>query len=459
MSKQDNLTDFLTDVADAIREKKGTTEKINPQNFSEEIRSIKGGGGIVSKEFKDVNFYDYEGTILYSYTWDEFVAKNEMPPLPTHHDGLTCECWNYTLEEVLEQGGRCDVGAIYIPTDGNTHIVVNIKIPSKDVVIFKGVVDSGDMMMIEWGDGESDTYNSGSQVFTHQYTNVGIYDIVLIYSKTLKSLDIGHTYYIPAIKMYANRISFGINYSMLYSEIKEITTSTNCIVEGLPEKVTHYNCSKSTRSYSYLSSTGGMLTSVSLHPTHAELGLYDLNGQTKLKQLHIPTTTKITSSSFGPYYIENYSISKNNSYAYIDDGCVMVGSTVMRGTRYSNIPDGATVISSSVFYGIRIPNYTLPDSIVEIGHSAFRGYTTLKPFKMPKNINKIGMYAFYETSGVFDFSNSTVVPSITNSNAFNGSFKIVVPDNLYEEWIAATNWSSHASKIIKASEFVEPTTE
>ena len=78
---------------------------------------------------------------------------------------------------------------------------------------------------------------------------------------------------------------------------------------------------------------------------------------------------------------------------------------------------------------------------------------------MPKNINKIGMYAFYETSGVFDFSNSTVVPSITNSNAFNGSFKIVVPDNLYEEWIAATNWSSHASKIIKASEFVEPTTE
>ena len=41
MSKQDNLTDFLTDVADAIRTKKGTTEKINPQNFSEEIKSIK----------------------------------------------------------------------------------------------------------------------------------------------------------------------------------------------------------------------------------------------------------------------------------------------------------------------------------------------------------------------------------------------------------------------------------
>lgn len=40
MSKENNLTDFLTDVADAIREKKGTSEKINPQNFSEEIRRI-----------------------------------------------------------------------------------------------------------------------------------------------------------------------------------------------------------------------------------------------------------------------------------------------------------------------------------------------------------------------------------------------------------------------------------
>jgi hypothetical protein len=43
MSKENNLTDFLTDVADAIREKKGTSEKINPQDFSEEIRGIEAG--------------------------------------------------------------------------------------------------------------------------------------------------------------------------------------------------------------------------------------------------------------------------------------------------------------------------------------------------------------------------------------------------------------------------------
>lgn len=47
--KNDNLTDFLTDVADAIREKKGTTDKINPQDFASEIASIETGGGVINR--------------------------------------------------------------------------------------------------------------------------------------------------------------------------------------------------------------------------------------------------------------------------------------------------------------------------------------------------------------------------------------------------------------------------
>lgn len=42
MAKNDNLTDFLTDVANAIRDKQGTTDPINPQNFSELIANIGG---------------------------------------------------------------------------------------------------------------------------------------------------------------------------------------------------------------------------------------------------------------------------------------------------------------------------------------------------------------------------------------------------------------------------------
>lgn len=39
MAKNDNLNDFLADVANSIRAKKGTTELINPQDFSAEIAS------------------------------------------------------------------------------------------------------------------------------------------------------------------------------------------------------------------------------------------------------------------------------------------------------------------------------------------------------------------------------------------------------------------------------------
>ena len=44
MAKTDNLTDFLTDVASAIRTKTGTQALINPQDFSSEIAGIPTGG-------------------------------------------------------------------------------------------------------------------------------------------------------------------------------------------------------------------------------------------------------------------------------------------------------------------------------------------------------------------------------------------------------------------------------
>lgn len=43
MAKNNNLTDFLTGIANAIRTKKGTTGLINPQNFEEEIAGISVG--------------------------------------------------------------------------------------------------------------------------------------------------------------------------------------------------------------------------------------------------------------------------------------------------------------------------------------------------------------------------------------------------------------------------------
>ena len=48
MAKNDNLHDFLVDIADAIREKTETTDLINPQDFSDKIKSIKGSENSVA---------------------------------------------------------------------------------------------------------------------------------------------------------------------------------------------------------------------------------------------------------------------------------------------------------------------------------------------------------------------------------------------------------------------------
>ena len=67
MAKNDNVQDFLTDVADSIRTKTGTTEPINAQDFSDKILNISSGGNTLKNLLdatKSANylFYDYQGT-------------------------------------------------------------------------------------------------------------------------------------------------------------------------------------------------------------------------------------------------------------------------------------------------------------------------------------------------------------------------------------------------------------
>lgn len=73
MAKNNNISDFLKDVADAIRTKKGTTDLINPQDFSEEIKSIETGGGSVPSKTKYTGHADAEGLKAIGWT-DEDIA-------------------------------------------------------------------------------------------------------------------------------------------------------------------------------------------------------------------------------------------------------------------------------------------------------------------------------------------------------------------------------------------------
>lgn len=62
MARIDNLSNFLSDVADAIRTKKGTAGTIPANTFDTEIASIQGGSSKYAPRF--IRFYNYKGTEL-----------------------------------------------------------------------------------------------------------------------------------------------------------------------------------------------------------------------------------------------------------------------------------------------------------------------------------------------------------------------------------------------------------
>ena len=68
----------LTSIADEIRKKTGKKDKLAfPAGFVSEIDSIQTGGGSAPAEEveeKDVNFFDYDGTLIASYTEAEAKA-------------------------------------------------------------------------------------------------------------------------------------------------------------------------------------------------------------------------------------------------------------------------------------------------------------------------------------------------------------------------------------------------
>ena len=61
------------------------------------------------------------------------------------------------------------------------------------------------------------------------------------------------------------------------------------------------------------------------------------------------------------------------------------------------------------------------------------------------------MFYYCYSVKFFDFTRHTSVPTLSNTNAFSSipaDCEIRVPAALYDEWIAATNWSTYASKIV-----------
>ena len=72
-----------------------------------------------------------------------------------------------------------------------------------------------------------------------------------------------------------------------------------------------------------------------------------------------------------------------------------------------------------------------------------------------ENIAKIETNAFNGCFALqtFDFRKAKAVPTLDNTSAFTNTpttREIVVPDELYEDWVAASNWSSTTNNIVNS---------
>lgn len=400
MAKNDNLTDFLTDVADAIRAKKGTTDKINPQDFADEIASIETSQEVVEAPFNDVNFRDYDGTILYSYSKDEFLALTELPPLPSQK-GLICQEWNWTYEEAMAyvaEYGILEVGATYITDDGATRLYMQITdeefltIP----LLFWQSVSNG--VGIDWGDGSQiETFEgTGQKQVSHTYASRGNYIIRIVCN---------NGYWYPTSRTSGNSIFGPISakgYSVIANYLRRAEFGDKVDAWG-------YQC---------------------------------LSGCNQCDTITLSNTiTKF--DGWGTPFVR----------FVMPRSVTTIGARGFSNVTYVCFPSSVTTLGSSSFYNNpRITGLVLPNlTAIPLEMLAYAG--NMLKLLIPKSVQSIGARAFVNATRMlyYDFTHHEQVPTLENIDAFTNiptDCEIRVPKALEEEWKQATNWCESADKIV-----------
>lgn len=94
------------------------------------------------------------------------------------------------------------------------------------------------------------------------------------------------------------------------------------------------------------------------------------------------------------------------------------------------------------------------DAIENMTINRLQGLTVPRRIYMPRGITSLPIFSFCDMPNLelIDFSSSSTIPTL-NGYAFNGlktDYVIKVPASLYNEWVAAPNWSNFASHIVSA---------
>ena len=387
-----------------------------------------GGGSVVGVSPKAVNFRDYDGTVLHSYTKDEALALTALPELPTRA-GLICQEWNWSFEDMqsyVADYGVCEVGATYITDDGKTRLYITIAVEGRmDVPLyFQQTVENG--VTIDWGDGSAtETLSGTGNVNTsHTYASVGEHVISLDVADGC-TLSLGHD-----TSNYCVMGSIGNRYCNMLQKV-EVGNGVTSI-----ESYAFSNC------YSLVSII--IPNGVTIIDTNTFKACYSL------ASIIIPNgVTSIESYAFSNCYslvsiIIPNGVKRIEAYAFYN--CYFLASIV--------IPNSVTNIEKSVFNNCHsLASIIISNGVSLIKDAAFQACYSLASIVIPNSVTRIEGSPFISCSGVvfFDFSSHTAVPTLSSSNAFNktpSDCEIRVPAALVDTWKAATNWSTYADNIV-----------
>ena len=410
----------MTSVADTIRTKGGTTEQLAwPDGYKAAIEAIQTGGGApVEVEEKDVNFYDYDGTLLYSYTLAEAQALTELPPLPSR-GGLICQEWNCTLEQIMTWKQPLDIGALYTTDDGKTRIYIQLVDSELLTIPLKFYQSVANGVEIDWGDNSAiETISgTGNVVIEHTYAKNGKYKISLNAKngvlRFIKNLT-GETGYIRSI---VQKVEIGNNVDGIeansFDALRQMQTIT------IPVSVTYV------RSYAFQYCYS--LRWIVLPPSFTQEAPYILYNCRSLLGVCLAKRNG------------------NIPNRYLGECSAL---------RRLTIKTGPTALVNSFAANCLSLNYVyIPETVNDLKDSAFSGCSSLTRVVFAGPVTAIAASVFSGCTSMvlYDFTKCTSVPTLSDTNSFKNipsDCEIRVPAALYDEWIAATNWSTYAANIV-----------
>ena len=403
-----NTTD-LTKVASAIRAKGGTSDPlVYPDGFVIAIQAIQTGGGTTPGSPGDITFYDYDGTIVTSWTLEELATKTALPDYPSH-EGLTCQGWNWSLADLKTTNRKMNVGAMYITDDGKTRIYIRLEEGRTSPML--GVCPNG-TVTVDWGDETTPDTLTGTSTTAvkwtpnHAYAAPGEYVIKLTVDGTMGFYgDLGSG---GAILRHSSG-----------------NDNRNSVYRNSVQKIEIGNGVTNIRQNAF--NTCYSLVSITIPNSITSIGESIFNTCSSLSSITIPNSvTSIGNSAF-------YNCSSLSSIT---------------------IPNSVTSIGTATFNGCySLSPITIPDSVTSILQQAFSRCYSLSSITIPDSVASIASSTFYNCYSVafYDFSNHTSVPTLAGTNAFSNipaDCQIRVPASLVDAWKAATNWSTYADHIV-----------